>query len=119
MPRTQRREGAPPQKRRGMKSTSLACLVVLATTFLAMVTAQAINPPGAPADHFLSYKTKTTKGTAKFASLKGVGLADDFENLTFDVKAVGDVLVPVGTNGDAVLDAATHLRAYKIKAVKG
>ena len=93
-------------------SRALSGLVLLATPLLALVAAEAINPPGAPPDHFLAYKTKTTKGTTKFAVVRGVRLIDDLEDARFDAKAVGDFLVPVGANGDALVDAATHLRAY-------
>ncbi len=105
--------------RRAIARRSFSCLVLLATPLLALVAAEAINPPGAPPDHFLAYKTQTTKGTTKLAAVRGVRLIDDFEDASFDAKAVADFLVPVGANGDALVDAATHLRAYKIKAVKG
>ena len=54
-----------------MKGTAA---VGLAVTFLVIATAQALNSPGAPADHFLTHRTKTTKGTTKFVVRKNVRL---------------------------------------------
>lgn len=104
-----------PSSRRIVSGVFLVSIPLLAFTLL---TAQAVNPPGAPADHFLSYKTKTTKGTTKFAPIRNVHLADAFEDLSFDAVATGDLLAPVAAGGDTVVDAATHLRGYRIKAVK-
>ncbi|MBI3768750.1 MAG: hypothetical protein HY271_09685 [Deltaproteobacteria bacterium] len=60
----------------------LTFLVALATALFAMMTAQAISPPGAPADHLLSYKAKTPKAATKFTPIDGIHLEDDFEDLS-------------------------------------
>ena len=82
-------------KTRRSRVVPMAGIVVLAATLVAFVTANAVNPPGAPADHFLAYKSKTTRKTPKFAPVLAVPLADGFESGSFDVKAVADLLVPV------------------------
>lgn len=73
--------------RRNASNLALVGVAVVATTLGALVAAQAVNPPGAPADHFLAYKAKPTKGAAKFVPVKGVELGDDFATARFDLKA--------------------------------
>ncbi|MEO6027374.1 MAG: hypothetical protein ABIR79_10960 [Candidatus Binatia bacterium] len=56
-----------------------------AAAALLVAAAAATNPPGAPADHFLSYKTKATKGAPAFAPIVNVRLTDRFEDaVSFD-----------------------------------
>jgi len=85
---------------------------------LSFAVARATNPPGAPADHFVAYKTKAEK-VPPFSKITGLSLVDQFESGSFDVLAPADLLVPADKNGEGIVDAATHLRAYKIKASRG
>ena len=98
--------------------TRLVLPVLGAVGLLSFAVARATNPPGAPADHFLAYKTKAEK-VPPFAKITGVSLVDQFESGAFDVLAPADLLVPADKNGEGIADAVTHLRAYKIKASRG
>ena len=97
--------------RRLLLASLLASLSILASR-----TRGSTVPTTGP---FLAYKTKPTKHAAKFQPVANVHLVDAFEDLSFDVKAAGDLLLPADVNGGGIGDPDTHLRAYKIKAVKG
>lgn len=83
-----------------------------------VVVALALNPAGAPDDHFLAYKAKPPKGAPRFARTE-VELLDAFESVRTNVIKPHAILVPANKNAEGILDDATHLQAYKIKSVKG
>lgn len=85
---------------------------------IVVAIARATDPGGTPEDHFLAYKTKATKGTAKFVAVASVRLVDRFEDRIVDVVQPTDLLVPVDANGAGIADATTHLQAYAIKDAK-
>lgn len=90
-----------------------------AVAALVVAVATATNPPGAPADHFLSYKVKTTKEGPAFTRLANIRLTDRFEDaVSFDAVKVGDLLIPAAKDGAGPVDATTRLQAYAIKASK-
>ena len=93
-------------------------LVALVLGLAGSFIARAVNPPGAPDDHFLAYKAKLPRGGPRFAGLQ-VALSDAFEARIFDVVKPAALLVPVNKNGEGIVDAVTHLQAYKIKLAKG
>jgi hypothetical protein len=67
------------------------------------------------ADDFLCYKAKTTQATP----LPAVNLVDDFESGDFDIRKGRHICTPADKNGQGIIDPATHLRSYQIKAVPG
>jgi len=95
----------------------IAAAFLLAWRLLA-TNAAAADPPGAPDDHFVCYKAKTTTGTAKFQPRTAL-LADAIEGLTFDVLRPMQICSPADHQGEGVVDAATHLESYKIRALSG
>src|SRR5262245_40542175 len=93
------------------------CLSVVCVTF-PLVVGRAVNPPGAPNDHFLGYKAAVTKRTQDFSPLVGLRLVDLFEDRLFDVKSVLGLFLPADKNGEGVIDPRTHLVAYRITESK-
>jgi hypothetical protein len=75
--------------------------------------------PSVILDHFLCYKTRTTKGTPKFEPISGVSLADQFEDKVFDVKKPVTLCTPASKDGEGIIDPDTHLKGYQIKKFKG
>lgn len=72
-----------------------------------------------PIDPFFCYGVKASKGTAKFAPIAGVDLADDLTTAAFDVKKPRELCAPADVDGAAAGDRATHLAAYDVKPAKG
>lgn len=72
-----------------------------------------------PIDPFFCYGVKTSKGTAKFAPVAGVDLADDLTTATFDVKKLRALCAPADVDDGTAGDRATHLTVYAVKAAKG
>jgi YD repeat-containing protein len=68
---------------------------------------------------FLSHRARATKKTAKFAKILDVHLIDGFQDGHFDLTAAGDFFVATTDGAAGGLAGRTHLRAYKLKAVKG
>jgi hypothetical protein len=65
------------------------------------------------ADAFMCYKSKATV----FAPVLGVSVDDAIDGATIvDVKAHKNLCVPSDQDGGGIIDAATHLTGYKIKA---
>src|SRR5213078_3751656 len=79
--------GSPRQTERTRSSMTvrlvLASVAVGLAGFFAMVV-KAVNPPGAPADHFLCYRVKDA-GDPKFTKLIGISLLDEFQSNLVDV----------------------------------
>jgi uncharacterized delta-60 repeat protein len=107
--------------------------LALARLFTTVPTAPAATPtvagaiatptpqatPAAALDSFFIYKTKTTKGAAKFAPLGPLTLADAASSTDVDVKKLVALGLPVDMNDAGVGDAVTHLTDYGLKARKG
>ncbi len=96
------------------RSRILPSLATLAIATWA-VAVRPVSPAPSPSS-FLGYRTRATRKTAKFRKILGIRLTDGFEDGRFDLTAAGDF--EVATAGGTV-EQRTHLRAYKIKAVKG
>jgi hypothetical protein len=79
----------------------------------------AVNPAGAPDDHFLCYKAAASKGSTKFASVPGVQLADGFDPDDFEVVKPVWICAPADNAGEGIVNPAVLLESYKLKAVKG
>jgi len=78
--------------------------------------ARLLGPPSSAAlDHFLLYKTKPSKGTAKFAPLGPVTLADAVATADVDVRKIVAFGLPANVNGAGVEDEVTHLTAYALR----
>ncbi len=97
----------------------------LATTALALAAcalwtlpAHAANPTGSPDDHFLCYKSKVSRNTPKFAQTT-LSLSDSIESGSFDLKKPFHICNPADNEAEGIIDAATHLETYKIKATPG
>jgi hypothetical protein len=67
-----------------------------------------------PADVFLCYGTKITKGTPKFEPELNVSLTDRFESGTVDILKLDDLCNPA-----CQPDATIHLEGYQSKPVSG
>lgn len=96
----------------------LFALGIVASLLGYIVGARATVPAGAPADHFLAYKTKRPKGAPKLTVVPALRVVDRLEDRRYDVTDAGDLLVPAGVAGGAIADADTHLQAYVIKLSK-
>ncbi len=70
-------------------------------------------------DHFVTYKTKITKGEEKFVKFGPVVLTDQFGNAGYDIKKPLALGVPGDKNGEGILDPVVHLTEYQVKAAKG
>ncbi len=70
-------------------------------------------------DSFFIYKTKATKGAAKFAPVGPLTLADAASSTDVDVKKLVALGLPVDVNDAGVGDDVTHLTDYGLKARKG
>ena len=70
-------------------------------------------------DSFFCYKTKRSKGSAKFSRIVGLGLSDAFEAGSFDVKKPKLLCMPASVDGSAIGDEQTHLEAYVTRPSKG
>jgi len=70
-------------------------------------------------DHYMFYKIKTTKGTAKFAKFGPVNLAGEINTRDYNVIKPQALGLPANKNGEGVRDDVTHLKEYVIKPVKG
>jgi pimeloyl-ACP methyl ester carboxylesterase len=92
--------------------TLALCVAVAAAT-----AAAALDPSGAPDDHFLCYKAKVTAKTPKFLATT-LALGDAFESKDFVAKKVARLCTPAEKNQAPVVDATTHLVGYKIKRDK-
>jgi hypothetical protein len=75
--------------------------------------------PVAGLDPFFIYKTKATKGAAKFAPVGPLTLADTASAADVDVKKLVALGLPVDVNGAGVGDPVTHLTDYGLKTRKG
>jgi len=78
----------------------------------AVVSTKGFSYP--PADVFLCYGTKTTKGAPKFEPELDVSLTDRFESSNVDVKKLDDLCNPA-----CQPDATIHLEGYQNKPVSG
>jgi hypothetical protein len=122
-----------------------AVLCGLPVAALWCATALAVNPPGAPDDHFLCYKVGQTRGTicangavnegavcASDADCGGaadscvknrfvatsVSLEDQFDSggpVAHTVVTTSGLCLPANKNSEGVVDAVTHLQSYKLK----
>lgn len=70
-------------------------------------------------DAFRCYQAKIAAGTAAFAPIVGVRLANAFGDLMVDMKAPQALCAPADTTGYGLLDATTHLEGYAITPEKG
>lgn len=71
-------------------------------------------------DHFTFYKTKTTKGAARFVRFGPVVLSDAFQtDAPYEVTKPAKLGLPADKNGEGVNDADTHREEYFVKPVKG
>src|SRR5437762_3193460 len=114
-PRLWHRRGGPAVSGRAPRHGRARAWLLAVAAALAALAGHARGISPATVDPFLAYKTKPTKHTAKFAVVPGVHLVDAFEDLSFDLKTAGDLLVPADVGGVAAVDRDTHLRAYKLK----
>lgn len=102
-----------------MRPGRIAYLLLAVSGLTALAVAYGMNPPGAPDDNFLAYKTKISKGTPKFQPRLGLHLVDAWEDQFYDAGAAAGLFVPATANGQGIADAETYLQAYKIKALRG
>jgi len=74
-------------------------------------------PPVTTLDHFQCYKARTSKGSARFAPILGVSLADQFGPMTVTVKKPRRFCLPVDKNGESpgAEGHSTHLMCYQVK----
>jgi hypothetical protein len=77
------------------------------------------NPPAAPNDHFLCYKSRESPGSSRFTEIAGLGLADGFLPDSVDVKKRRGICNPADKNREGTLDRSTHLLSYTIRGAKG
>jgi hypothetical protein len=90
------------------------------------------SPVGAPpdpqthnVDHYKCYKVKASKTDAtgtvlpKFPKILGVGVADQFEDRTYDLIKPLHLCNAVDKNGEGLKNAAAHLLCYKTKKSAG
>jgi hypothetical protein len=66
-------------------------------------------------DAVLCAKTKLTPGTAKLTPVEGLSVTDRFGTATADAKKLAHLCAPSDA-GAAILDPATYLSAFKLKA---
>jgi hypothetical protein len=102
---------------RGLGSLIAALgVVALAAT---ITPARAQSPCGAILDDciddFTCYGARTTPGTARFATVPGVTLVDQFETVTASVAKQQHLCTPTDKNQEGLLDPDTHLVSYAIK----
>jgi hypothetical protein len=76
-------------------------------------------PPVPTVDHFMSYKVRSTTGTGRFYKFGPVTLADQFRSAAYDVIKPDNLLLPANKNMEGIIDADTHLEAYKIREGSG
>ena len=69
-------------------------------------------------DDFFCYRTRASAGEPKFTPFT-VHLVDQFDDLHFDVLKPKLLCPPADKNSQGIIDSATHLRAYAIRAVRG
>lgn len=69
----------------------------------------------AATDAFVCAKSRITKDTPKFAGVEGLTLTDAFGTSTGDLKKLSQICAPADV-GDGILDPATYLSAFKLKA---
>jgi hypothetical protein len=75
-------------------------------------------PPAA--DHVMTYKVKTSKGSDKFVRFGSVVLSDAFQaNAPYQVTKPVALGLPANKNAEGVNDADTHREEYQVKPVKG
>lgn len=70
-------------------------------------------------DDFVAYKVKTSTGSTRPTPVNGVTLVDSFDSGTFDAVRTKLFGVPADKNGEGIVDAATHLKFYSIRATPG
>ena len=75
---------------------------------------------GAATDHYTCYKARTTVGTAKFQSVRGVTLHDRVRVSTVQVNGPRNLCLPTNKNGEdpAASDNPEHLEDYRIRPVQ-
>ena len=83
------------------------------TPTLGTIIACIIENTAKPADHYLGYDVKETKGTQKFDK-REVDLTDQFGSGVFEVKKPKRLYNSVDKNGEGISDLITHLVGYKI-----
>jgi len=104
-------------KHRSTRVRLFATTIGLALCVLPMVAAAQEGPFDYADDHFLCYKGKLSEGSS--AAGTTVALSDMFESGDFEIKKERGSCNPADKNGEGIVDAATHLTVYQIKAVKG
>ncbi len=82
-------------------------------------TAGACGGPQSCVDPFLCAKAKTSTLGAPFTPPSPPALVDAFETLNVTVAKPKGLCVPAERNGTPVIDGATHLESYPVKAVRG
>jgi hypothetical protein len=89
-------------------------LVTTRTFLLSVLLAGLLGQAAAAAPgHFLCYRARDV-AVPRFASRRGVMLADEIESGAADVKKPMNLCTPADKNGEGVTDAATHLEAYRL-----
>jgi len=119
-----------------MSHRSLIVAMMLVGACAAPALADPRDPPNSPADPFLWYKAKVTKDTAALVAQQAA-ISDRFINAqnpapdpnpqTYDIKKIGNLALPadkalIGVPvqvADGVVDAVTHMQAYKAKLLTG
>ncbi len=91
----------------------------LRTTTNTFLTTQEYALTASLLDHFVVYKTKISKGTAKVAPFGPLTLADVLGTADYDVKALVALALPADKNMGGVADPTTHLARYALKRRKG
>jgi len=90
----------------------------LATTTETYETTERYVLRGGFVDHFLFYKTKTSKGAAKLVGFGPVTLTDALGAADYDVVKLPALGLPADKNAEGDFDATTHLAQYAVKRRK-
>ena len=83
-------------------------------------------PEGSNVDHYTCYTAAVTKGSPKFAPIRGVSVADQFTQAQFpsgkklfDLTKPTHLCMPANKNGEGVLNPLGSLACYKAVGAKG
>lgn len=94
------------------------CPYLTREEWLAQGARGACAPPAL--DHFLLYKTKTSKGAPRFVRFGSVVLSDAFQSdASYQVTKPVKLGLPADKNGEGVSDPDTHREEYLVRPVKG
>ena len=100
-------------------TSALPTPVATQTAVVPVPTPTGLPLAEATLDEFLCYSTVTTKGTAKFVSLRGVVLPDAIDQGHFDIRSPNELCSPADREGAAIIDPSIHLERYQLTRWRG